>query len=60
MIVLAHAGHWVTNLLYLLPIVTMIGALALAKWRDSGTADQTLTDREETDAPSKPERPSAD
>ena len=64
MMVLAHAGHWAVQLLYLLPVVTLIGAVALAKWRDPGDADadadadeRSPTDREEAGVPGDPERP---
>lgn len=64
MTLLAHAGHWAVQLLYLLPIVALIGALALAKWRDPGVADTDideppLTDPEEAAAPREPEPPGA-
>jgi hypothetical protein len=31
---LAHAGHWIWQLLYLAPIVAVVGALAWAKFKD--------------------------
>lgn len=34
MIVFAHAGHWLAQLLYLAPVVVMIGAVALGKLRN--------------------------
>jgi hypothetical protein len=33
MIVLAHAGHWLPQLLYLAPVVVMLGAVGLGKLR---------------------------
>jgi hypothetical protein len=40
MTLLAHPGHWIWQLLYLAPIVAMVGALAWAKHRDSRNADR--------------------
>jgi hypothetical protein len=34
MTVIAHAGHWVFQLLYLAPIVALVGALAWAKMKE--------------------------
>lgn len=31
---LAHAGHWLVNLLYVAPVILLVGALALQSWRD--------------------------
>jgi hypothetical protein len=33
-IVLAHAGHWLPQLLYLAPVVVMLGAIGLGKLRN--------------------------
>jgi hypothetical protein len=33
-IVLAHAGHWLPQLLYLAPVVVMLGAVGLGKLRE--------------------------
>lgn len=30
---LAHAGHWAAQILYLMPVLAMVGALAWAKFR---------------------------
>jgi hypothetical protein len=30
----AHAGHWLPQLLYLAPVVVMIGAVGLGKLRE--------------------------
>jgi hypothetical protein len=32
-IVFAHAGHWLAQLLYLAPVAVMVGAVALGKLR---------------------------
>jgi hypothetical protein len=34
MFVLAHAGHWLTQLAYLLPLLLLVGALAYGKWQE--------------------------
>ena len=31
---LAHAGHWLVNLLYVLPVVIVVGMLGWQSWRD--------------------------
>lgn len=31
---LAHAGHWFVGLLYLAPVVIVIGVLLVQSWRD--------------------------
>jgi hypothetical protein len=33
-IVFAHAGHWLPQLLYLAPVVVMLGAVGLGKLRN--------------------------
>jgi hypothetical protein len=33
MVVFAHAGHWLPQLLYLAPVLAMIGAVGLGKLR---------------------------
>jgi hypothetical protein len=33
-IVVAHAGHWLPQLLYLAPVVVMLGAVGLGKLRE--------------------------
>jgi hypothetical protein len=35
---LAHAGHWITSLLYLVPLIVVIGMLAAASVRDRRAA----------------------
>jgi hypothetical protein len=34
MFVLAHAGHWLVQLAYLLPLVLLVGALLHSKWQE--------------------------
>jgi cobalamin synthase len=33
-IVFAHAGHWLPQLLYLLPVVVLVGAILVGRWRE--------------------------
>jgi hypothetical protein len=33
--ILAHIGHWWTSLLYLAPVVIVVGWLSFQAWRDS-------------------------
>ncbi|HEX6022803.1 MAG TPA: hypothetical protein VFZ00_12460 [Solirubrobacter sp.] len=40
MTLLAHAGHWIEQALYLLPVVGLVGALAWAKYKDRANSDQ--------------------
>jgi hypothetical protein len=34
MIVLAHAGHWIVQLLYLTPLIVLLVALAVGKMKE--------------------------
>jgi hypothetical protein len=36
----AHAGHWAAQILYLAPVLAMVGALAWAKLRARRNADR--------------------
>ncbi len=36
MILFAHPGHWIAQLLYLAPVVAMIAALLWARYRGAG------------------------
>jgi len=31
---IAHAGHWLVDLLYVLPLAIAVGVLATQSWRD--------------------------
>ena len=31
---LAHAGHWIASLLYVLPVAVIVGALLWQNWRE--------------------------
>ena len=46
--VFAHAGHWAAQLLYLAPVVAMIGAIVWAKIRGHGV------DEEDPESPGPP------
>lgn len=35
---IAHAGHWLADLLYLMPLVVVIAVLATQSWRDKRQA----------------------
>ena len=40
MVVLAHAGHWAAQLLYLAPVAAMVGAILWAKIKGRGVEDE--------------------
>jgi hypothetical protein len=47
---LAHAGHWAAQLLYLAPVLAMVGAILWGKIKGRGAEDeeqQRLSDRSE-------------
>jgi hypothetical protein len=31
---IAHAGHWIASLLYVVPVAVIVGALLWQSWRD--------------------------
>ena len=43
--VLAHAGHWIANLLYLAPVLVIVGALGLQRWRDKRAGGRDADER---------------
>jgi hypothetical protein len=45
MTLVAHAGHWIVQLLYLMPVAAMVGAILWGKYRGRHHT------REEPDAP---------
>jgi hypothetical protein len=50
MTVFAHAGHWAGQLLYLAPVLAMVGAILWAKITGRGADDEeqhSLSDRSE-------------
>ena len=38
-LILAHAGHWIAGLLYLAPVVIVVGALGYQSWKDKRRGD---------------------
>jgi hypothetical protein len=56
---IAHAGHWITGLLYLAPLVVVVGMLAISSIRDrrAEAAELAAGGGQAPDAP--PEDPSA-
>jgi hypothetical protein len=38
-LILAHAGHWLAGLLYLAPVLIVVGALVLQSWKDRRDGD---------------------
>ena len=40
MTLFAHAGHWIAQLLYLAPVLAMVGALLWARFRARSGPDQ--------------------
>lgn len=49
-VVVAHAGHWLVNLLYALPVVVIGGGLAWAAWKERGMDPEDLDAPDDDDA----------
>jgi hypothetical protein len=49
MLVLAHAGHWLPQLIYLVPLLVLIGVIAAGRIRDrrEGANEQVRADRDQ-------------
>lgn len=45
MTLLAHPGHWLAQLLYLAPVLAMVGAIVWAKIKARGFEDSERSDR---------------
>ena len=45
---LAHAGHWAAQLLYLAPVLAMVGAIGWAKIRGHGVDEDEAEDLRQT------------
>lgn len=45
---LAHAGHWLVSLLYLAPVILIVGALVVQNRRDRQRARRSASMRENT------------
>jgi hypothetical protein len=51
-LILAHAGHWFAGLLYLAPVLIVVGALMWQSYKDRRLGDEEELEREgEGDAP---------
>jgi hypothetical protein len=51
-LILAHAGHWFAGLLYLAPVLIVVGALMWQSYKDRRLGDDEEPEREgEGDAP---------
>ena len=42
---IAHAGHWIANLLYVGPVAVVVGALVWQSWRDKRAAEREEHER---------------
>jgi hypothetical protein len=40
LLILAHAGHWLAGLLYLAPVLIVVGALVFQSWKDRRRGDE--------------------
>ena len=40
MTLIAHAGHWLPQLLYLAPVIVLLGGVLLGKWRNRGSGSK--------------------
>jgi hypothetical protein len=49
LLILAHAGHWIAGLLYLAPVLIVVGALAYQSWKDRRAGDDEDADAPEPD-----------
>ncbi|HMJ35305.1 MAG TPA: hypothetical protein VK501_15450 [Baekduia sp.] len=43
-LILAHAGHWLAGLLYLAPVLIVVGALLYQSWKDRRRGDDDPDD----------------
>lgn len=44
-LILAHAGHWLAGLLYLAPVLIVVGALVLQSWKDRRLGPEDADER---------------
>jgi hypothetical protein len=44
-LILAHAGHWLAGLLYLAPVLIVVGALVLQSWKDRRLGPDDVDER---------------
>lgn len=45
-LIVAHAGHWLAGLLYLAPVLIVVGALLYQSWKDRREDDDEDGERE--------------
>jgi hypothetical protein len=48
-LILAHAGHWLAGLLYLAPVVIVVGALLFQSWKDRRNGGVDVDDETSAD-----------
>jgi hypothetical protein len=48
-LILAHAGHWLAGLLYLAPVLIVVGALVYQSWKDKRSGDDDADGEREPD-----------
>jgi 4-hydroxybenzoate polyprenyltransferase len=48
-VILAHAGHWLAGLLYLAPVLIVVGALVYQSWKDKRSGDDDADGEREPD-----------
>ncbi|MEJ7797873.1 MAG: hypothetical protein WKF42_05175 [Solirubrobacteraceae bacterium] len=61
---LAHTGHWLVNVLYLVPLLVVIGMLAVSTLRDrraaaAESAERPVPDASSDDSPASPATPAS-
>jgi hypothetical protein len=47
MLVVAHAGHWLVQLIYLVPLAVLVGVIVLGRIRDRREAAREQANQEE-------------
>ena len=52
MIVIAHAGHWAVQLIYLLPLAVLVGVILVGRARDRRERAEEGAAAEQTPPPS--------
>jgi hypothetical protein len=50
-LIVAHAGHWLAGLLYLAPVLIVVGALVLQSYKDRRAGDDEPGGEREGDTP---------
>jgi hypothetical protein len=50
-LILAHAGHWLAGLLYLAPVLIVVGALVFQSYKDRRLGDDEDEREGEDEAP---------